>query len=141
MSKANKLMLEGLEQLNQVLTGKEVVEFKPTTTKDKTFNVFYSKGNIAYDAMFRLDDDGQMNYHYREVEEDPDLTMISFGANTIDETKRPCKVAEVIEHNLNLFNENSMLLIVARLEEMAIEDYWEWRQELGTDFDECSMRV
>jgi len=75
------------------------------------------------------------------VEEDPDLTMISFGANTIDETKRPCKVSEVIEHNLNLFNENSMLLIVARLEEMAIEDYWEWRQELGTDFDECSMRV
>lgn len=131
MSEANKLMLEGLEQLNQVLTGKEVVEFKPTTTTDKTFCVFYSKENISYDAMFRLDDDGRMNYHYREVEEDPELTMISFGANTIDETKK----------TVDVFNENAMLPIIARLEEMAIEDYWEWRQELGTDFDECSMRV
>ena len=132
MSKANKLMLEGLEQLNQVITGKEVVEFKPTTTKDKTFNVFFSKDNIAYDAMFRLDDDGRMNYHYREVEEDPELTMISFGANTIDETKK----------TVDVFNENAMLpIILARLEEKAIEDYWEWRQELGTDYDECSWRV
>ena len=131
MSEANKLMLEGLEQLNQVLTGKEVVEFKPTTTTDKTFCVFYSKENISYDAMFRLDDDGRMNYHYREVEEDPELTMISFGANTIDETKK----------TVDVFNENAMLPIIARLEEMAIEDYLEWRQELGTDFDECSMRV
>ena len=131
MSKANKLMLEGLEQLNQVITEKEVVEYKPTTTTDKTFCVFFSKDNIAYDAMFRLDDDGRMNYHYREVEEDPELTMISFGANTIDETKK----------TVDVFNENAMLPIIARLEEMAIEDYWEWRQELGTDFDECSMRV
>ena len=131
MSEANKLMLEGLEQLNQVLTSKEVVEYKPTTTTDKTFCVFFSKDNIAYDAMFRLDDDGRMNYHYREVEEDPELTMISFGANTIDETKK----------TVDVFNENAMLPIIARLEEMAIEDYWEWRQELGTDFDECSMRV
>jgi len=131
MSEANKLMLEGLEQLNQVITEKEVVEYKPTTTTDKTFCVFFSKDNIAYDAMFRLDDDGRMNYHYREVEEDPELTMISFGANTIDETKK----------TVDVFNENAMLPIIARLEEMAIEDYWEWRQELGTDFDECSMRV
>jgi len=132
MSKANKLMLEGLEQLNQVITEKEVVEYKPTTTTDKTFCVFFSKDNIAYDAMFRLDDDGRMNYHYREVEEDPELTMISFGANTIDETKK----------TVDVFNENAMLpIILARLEEKAIEDYWEWRQELGTDFDECSMRV
>ena len=132
MSKVNKLMLEGLEQLNQVITGKEVVEYKPTTTTDKTFCVFFSKDNIAYDAMFRLDDDGRMNYHYREVEEDPELTMISFGANTIDETKK----------TVDVFNENAMLpIILARLKEKAIEDYWEWRQELGTDFDECSMRV
>jgi len=131
MSEASKLMLEGLEQLNQVITEKEVVEYKPTTTTDKTFCVFFSKDNIAYDAMFRLDDDGRMNYHYREVEEDPELTMISFGANTIDETKK----------TVDVFNENAMLPIIARLEEMAIEDYWEWRQELGTDFDECSMRV
>jgi len=132
MSEANKLMLEGLEQLNQVITGKEVVEYKPTTTTDKTFCVFFSKDNIAYDAMFRLDDDGRMNYHYREVEEDPELTMISFGANTIDETKK----------TVDVFNENAMLpIILARLKEKAIEDYWEWRQELGTDFDECSMRV
>jgi len=41
-----------------------------------------------------------------------------------------------------VFNENAMLpIILARLEERAIERYWEWRQELGTDFDECSMRV
>jgi len=132
MSEASKLMLEGLEQLNQVITEKEVVEYKPTTTTDKTFCVFFSKDNIAYDAMFRLDDDGRMNYHYREVEEDPELTMISFGANTIDETKK----------TVDVFNENAMLpIILARLEEKAIEDYWEWRQELGTDFDECSMRV
>ena len=132
MSEVNKLMLEGLEQLNQMITEKEVVEYKPTTTTDKTFCVFFSKDNIAYDAMFRLDDDGRMNYHYREVEEDPELTMISFGANTIDETKK----------TVDVFNENAMLpIILARLEEKAIEDYWEWRQELGTDFDECSMRV
>ena len=132
MSKANKLMLEGLEQLNQVITGKEVVEYEPTTTTDKTFHVFYSKDNIAYEAMFRLDDDGRINYHYKEVEEDPELTMISFSANTIDETKK----------TVDVFNENAMLpIILARLEERAIERYWEWRQELGTDFDECSMRV
>lgn len=137
MSKANKLMLEGLEQLNQVLTGKEVVEFKPTTTKDKTFNVFYSKGNIAYDAMFRLDDDGQMNYHYREVEEDPDLTMISFNATAVDETKKGMKIH--INGNWSVYYD--LFKTFSILEEMAIEDYWAWRQELGTDFDECSMRV
>ena len=115
-----------------MITEKEVVEYKPTTTTDKTFNVFFSTDNIAYDAMFRLDDDGQMNIHYREVEEEPELTMISFGANTIDETKK----------TVDVFNENAMLpIILARLEEKAIEDYWEWRQELGTDYDECSWRV
>lgn len=131
MSKANKLMLEGLEQLNQVITGKEVVEFKPTTTTDKTFEVFYAKDNTAYQAMFRLDDDGRINYHYKEIDEDPELTMISFSANTIDETKKA----------VNVFCSRTMVSAVACLEQRAIERYWDWRQELGTDFDECSMRV
>ena len=127
MSKANKLMLEGLEKLNQVLTGSP----DPVRTQDKTFSAYFNRDNTAYEAMFRLDDDGRMNYHYREVEEDPELTMISFGAHAIDETKKA----------VNVFDERAMVHAVACLEEMAIDDYWEWRQELGTDFDECSMRV
>jgi hypothetical protein len=137
MSEANKLMLEGLEQLNQMITEKEVVEYKPTTTTDKTFCVFFSKDNIAYDAMFRLDDDGRMNYHYREVEEDPELTMISFGATAVDETKKGMKIH--INGNWSVYYDFFKTFSI--LEEKAIEDYWAWRQELGTDFDECSMRV
>ena len=120
-------MMEGLEKLNQVLTGSP----DPVRTQDKTFSAYFKKDNMIYEAMFRLDDDGRMNYHYREVEEDPELNMISFGAHAIDETKKA----------INVFDERAMVHAVACLEEMAIDDYWEWRQELGTDFDECSMRV
>ena len=127
MSNMEELMMEGLEKLNQVLTGSP----DPVRTQDKTFSAYFNRDNTAYGAMFRLDDDGRMNYHYREVEEDPQLTMISFEAHAIDETKKA----------VNVFAENQMIYAVACLEEMAIEDYWEWRQELGTDFDECSMRV
>ena len=130
-------MLEGLEKLNQVLTGNEVIEYKATTTTDKTFNVFYSKDNISYEAKFRLDDDGRMNYHYREVEEDPELTMISFSANTIDETTKGMKIH--IKSDWSVYYDFFKTFSI--LEEKAIEDYWAWRQELGTDFDECSMRV
>ena len=127
MSNMEELMMEGLEKLNQVLTRSP----NPVRTQDKTFSAYFNKDNTAYEAMFRLDDDGRMNYHYREVEEDPELTMISFGAHAIDETKKA----------VNVFDERAMVHAVACLEEMAIDDYWEWRQELGTDFDECSMRV
>jgi len=127
MSNMEELMMEGLEKLNQVLTGST----DPVRTQDKTFSAYFNKDNTAYEAMFRLDDDGRMNYHYREVEEDPEFTMISFGAHAIDETKKA----------VNVFDERAMVHAVACLEEMAIDDYWEWRQELGTDFDECSMRV
>jgi len=127
MSNMEELMMEGLEKLNQVLTGSP----DPVRTQDKTFSAYFNRDNTAYEAMFRLDDDGRMNYHYREVEEDPQLTMISFGAHAIDETKKA----------VNVFDERAMVHAVACLEEMAIDDYWEWRQELGTDFDECSMRV
>ena len=127
MSNMEELMMEGLEKLNQVLTGSP----DPVRTQDKTFSAYFNKDNTSYEAMFRLDDDGRMNYHYREVEEDPEFTMISFGAHAIDETKKA----------VNVFDEKTMLHAVACLEEMAIDDYWEWRQELGTDFDECSMRV
>jgi len=127
MSNMEELMMEGLEKLNQVLTGSP----DPVRTQDKTFSAYFNKDNTAYEAMFRLDDDGRMNYHYREVEEDPEFTMISFGAHAIDETKKA----------VNVFDERAMVHAVACLEEMAIDDYWEWRQELGTDFDECSMRV
>lgn len=124
-------MMEGLEKLNQVLTGSPDPVRNPVRTQDKTFSAYFKKDNMIYEAMFRLDDDGRMNYHYREVEEDPELSMISFGAHAIDETKKA----------INVFDERAMVHAVACLEEMAIEDYWEWRQELGTDFDECSMRV
>jgi len=127
MSNMEELMMEGLEKLNQVLTGSP----DPVRTQDKTFSAYFKKDNMIYEAMFRLDDDGRMNYHYREVEEDPELSMISFGAHAIDETKKA----------VNVFDERAMVHAVACLEEMAIDDYWEWRQELGTDFDECSMRV
>ena len=127
MSNMEELMMEGLEKLNQVLTGST----DPVRTQDKTFSAYFNRDNTAYEAMFRLDDDGRMNYHYREVEEDPELSMISFGAHAIDETKKA----------INVFDERAMVHAVACLEEMAIDDYWEWRQELGTDFDECSMRV
>ena len=137
MSNMEELMMEGLEKLNQVLTGKEVVKYKATATTDKTFNVFYTKDNISYDAKFRLDDDGRMNYHYREVEEDPELTMISFSANTIDETTKGMKIH--IKSDWSVYYDFFKTFSI--LEEKAIEDYWEWRQELGTDFDECSMRV
>ena len=121
------ISVKELKKLNQALTGSS----EPVRTQDKTFSAYFNKDNTAYEAMFRLDDDGRMNYHYREVEEDPELTMISFGAHAIDETKKA----------VNVFDERAMVHAVACLEEMAIEDYWEWRQELGTDFDECSMRV
>jgi len=127
MSNMEELMMEGLEKLNQVLTGSP----DPVRTQDKTFSAYYNRDNTAYEAMFRLDDDGRMNYHYREVEEDPELTMISFGAHAIDETKKA----------VNVFDERAMVHAVACLEEMAIDDYWYWRQENGTTFDECSMRV
>lgn len=132
-----ELMIEGLEKLNQVLTGSP----DPVRTQDKTFSAYFNKDNTAYEAMFRLDDDGRMNYHYREVEEDPELTMISFGAHAIDETKKFVTDELIYAAMDNVLDENKMLIIFARLEEMAIDDYWEWRQELGTDFDECSMRV
>jgi len=137
MSKMEELMLEGLEKLNQVLTGSP----DPVRTQDKTFSAYFNKDNTSYEAMFRLDDDGRMNYHYREVEEDPELTMISFGAHAIDETKKFVTDELIYAAMDNVLDENKMLIIFARLEEMAIDDYWEWRQELGTDFDECSMRV
>ena len=121
------ISVKELKKLNQALTGSS----EPVRTQDKTFSAYFNKDNTAYEAMFRLDDDGRMNYHYREVEEDPELTMISFGAHAIDETKKA----------VNVFDERAMVHAVACLEEMAIDDYWEWRQELGTDFDECSMRV
>jgi len=130
-------MIEGLEKLNQVLTGST----DPVRTQDKTFSAYFNKDNTAYEAMFRLDDDGRMNYHYREVEEDPELTMIQFGAHAIDETKKFVTDELIYAAMDNVLDENKMLIIFARLEEMAIDDYWEWRQELGTDFDECSMRV
>ena len=133
MSKANKLMLEGLEKLNQVLTGSP----DPVRTQDKTFSAYFNRDNTAYEAMFRLDDDGRMNYHYREVEEDPELTMISFSANTIDETTKGMKIH--IKSDWSVYYDFFKTFSI--LEEKAIEDYWEWRQELGTDFDECSMRV
>lgn len=131
MNNMEELMMEGLEKLNQVLTGSPDPVRNPVRTQDKTFSAYFKKDNMIYEAMFRLDDDGRMNYHYREVEEDPELSMISFGAHAIDETKKA----------INVFDERAMVHAVACLEEMAIEDYWEWRQELGTDFDECSMRV
>jgi len=137
MSNMEELMIEGLEKLNQVLTGSP----DPVRTQDKTFSAYFNKDNTAYEAMFRLDDDGRMNYHYREVEEDPELTMISFGAHAIDETKKFVTDELIYAAMDNVLDENKMLIIFARLEEMAIDDYWEWRQELGTDFDECSMRV
>ena len=121
------ISVKELKKLNQALTGSS----EPVRTQDKTFSAYFNKDNTAYEAMFRLDDDGRMNYHYREVEEDPEFTMISFGAHAIDETKKA----------VNVFDERAMVHAVACLEEMAIDDYWEWRQELGTDFDECSMRV
>ena len=64
----------------------------PVRTQDKTFSAYFNKDNTSYEAMFRLDDDGRMNYHYREVEEDPEFTMISFGAHAIDETKKAVTV-------------------------------------------------
>jgi hypothetical protein len=121
------ISVKELKKLNQALTGSS----EPVRTQDKTFSAYFNKDNTAYEAMFRLDDDGRMNYHYREVEEDPEFTMISFGAHAIDETKKA----------VNVFCSRTMVHAVACLEEMAIDDYWEWRQELGTDFDECSMRV
>jgi len=133
MSNIEELMIEGLEKLNQVLTGSP----DPVRTQDKTFSAYFNRDNTAYEAMFRLDDDGRMNYHYREVEEDPEFTMISFSIHAIDETT---KGGFDVEEKL-IFDERAMEHAVACLEEMAIDDYWEWRQELGTDFDECSMRV
>ena len=53
--------------------------------------------------------------------------MISFGAHAIDETKKA----------VDVFDENVMAHAIACLEEMAIEDYWEWRQETGMEFHEC----
>ena len=47
----------------------------------------------------------------------------------------------VTKRAINGVDERAMVHAVACLGEMAIDDYWEWRQELGTDFDEFSMRV
>ena len=71
------------------------------------------------------------------LEEDPELTMISFSANTIDETTKGMKIH--IKSDWSVYYDFFKTFSI--LEEKAIEDYWEWRQELGTDFDECSMRV
>ena len=124
MGNMEQLMIEELEKkFNQMITGS--TEAKRTT--DKTFSAYFNKDNTAFEAMFRLDDDGVMNYHYREGQHEPEFTMISFGAHAIDETKKA----------VDVFDKKAMVHAVACLEEMATEDYWYWREEAGMEFHEC----
>ena len=124
MNNMEELMTEGLEKLNQALTGST----KAKRTTDKTFSAYFNKENTAYEAMFRLDYDGVMDYNYREVKEEPEFTMVSFGMHAIDETKKP----------VDVFDDKAMLHAAGCLEEMAIEDYWYWREETGDSFYMCA---